>query len=241
LSHKVAARFVHAADLRRILTHLFDGTRAYVKDWDRFLRELSGLYTSGNVWSLLPDSPDWVATNFRVTDGTSETIYGKQIPGTGWHEPPEYQEYELEVPTAVEFTLTIEQSVQGFARNLGSDLRSLLSDRAGFTIAVMDLFGNAQAAKLLAKLAANAIQGSFRTGNHERWFGDEDDASDWLSDELDTDMSGTPRLGEVVAKVQRAVLQGQHMVLTLACTADTDIPDAGAPEPDYEPDYDDGY
>jgi len=250
---RVAARFIQAADMRRILSHLFDGTSAYVKDWPRFLRALADLYQGGNAWSLLPDSPDWEASNVDV-GYSSETLVGEQIGGyrggdPPWGrglEPPEYAEYEMELPSRVSFTITVKQDIPGFAHNLASDLRPHLTDPKGFARAVLDIFGNARAAKLMAKLAADHLQGSFRAGESDAWFGDEDSMNEWLEERLDGETLGGSPYGswtDTMPKVTGSGVQGRNMVVTLHCTVEVSVEGAEPQgnEPDYESMYEDRY
>jgi len=175
-----AGREKTAADIRPLLTALFDSVQPYVKDFRRFIRTLAeGLTQEGEFpgweWSLEGDP--------KVTSQSDGVAGGRQV-GGGWHSPPEYEEAHYEAPDEVEVSLKASLPLRYWPRLFTKDYRHLVRDRDGFMKAIADLTHNRNALAMLKKLAKDTMKFTARSNPEVIFDFVKDEVHDWVDDQV---------------------------------------------------------
>jgi hypothetical protein len=216
----------YAADIRGLLTQLFSRHQPFVKDWRRFLHMMV---------DELQEWPDTWIEGLKVWDlhvvGTDyKTWTGKQT-GGGWHEPPEYEESEVEVASEVGLKIGAELNLRLFPKQFTLKHRANVKDAKGFLQATHDMLANGESVMMLGKLLRS----------HLMWWikGDPQAAAEGFSEITDKaqEVNGQWAVSYYVSDMKVSKVQFKPAPTGLKVWADAvallDADDINPPESDY--------
>ena len=233
-----------AADIRALLTPLFQGLAPHVKDYRRFINVLASEYF---MVGELPGIPvEWeVAGAPSVEDWGGGTLEGKLLYRQTLESPAEYEESEYSIPEKVGFSLKADLPLRKWPILFTKAVRQHVSDPKGFATAVTDLLGNSQAVAALGKLIIAGIKYQVReSGVFEVFETGLESVKEDLDDEVNSDNNGIDvtwefddagKLGKAWFKATGQGLQ-LHVVGTLSASGSAELSEQDFDEPD---DYDD--
>jgi hypothetical protein len=158
---RVASRAFYAADMRGVLSPLFDSVVPYVKNYGGFLKEMVDGAMEWDVTFGKILEPKWLggaALDFKYESG--ELIGGYGYKGNRGYDPPEYAEYEIPSEMRCKFSFTLPLAT--WPKEMLAKYRKHVSDAKGFVRALSDLTNNSAAMKMYGKLLADGLKYSIR-------------------------------------------------------------------------------
>lgn len=177
--NRVAARYLHAsaqkrqaADIRKVLSELFTRHKPYVKNWGRFLKDLTGFFREADWEQTESEGP--VVETFKGVEEGWENYVGEQI-GGGYWDPPEYAEADVPVADAISLVASVTYDLRKLKRSFYQYFKSDITDKRGFDQATQDLFASQSAMNMFGKLLSSSFYKALKDP-------DMDYAEWWLDD-----------------------------------------------------------
>lgn len=231
-----------AADMKKLLAEVFRGVQPHVKNWRKFL---VGMEDELKYWSANTNLPFTSDLKSIDVDTTEEIFEGKQL-GGGWHEPPYYQEWALDVPESFEFHVVHALDLRRLPMFLGKAMRSNIQNAAGFSQAISDVISNSAAMNMVGKIMIAVVKNYAKDGQGWEFLTEHDESlwgeiSDELGDHTSTAVSYSAfdptnfKLKKVWYKIT-----GRGIEINIAGKANVEAQDGWSIDDDaFEPDPDD--
>jgi len=127
-------------NLRRTLPELFEDSRPYIKDYDKFIKLLIKKLDSILSDAMGDPVPSW--SDFKTLSTSYQTLVGDQIGGYGMGDdwsPPEYAETEVAVANDIQAAVEIPIPEIDLAKSMVKHLKPLISNPSRFIAAFRDL------------------------------------------------------------------------------------------------------
>jgi len=149
------ASFRTAADIRKVLSSIFEPVRLYVKDYDKFLRKVGDWFGKGY---------GGITEALLLTDSKSELLWDqyKELHSSYFYVTGDSEE-EVDVPDKFSVGVKTVVNLKSLSQTFSSQFASLIPDKRGFEAAFLHLFPSSFS-KVFIKMMEDAIARDLQDG-----------------------------------------------------------------------------